>query len=645
MLKNKIIAFEQKRGKRDLSLRRAFNEALTAKKAELFLRGGGKKKKRQQNIDLQSYRNGLDEDGADAYNRWTDRNVVMFGVKERTDPDSLLLVWIAVKNVTRPINATRDGSGEKWGRTVSMETTESGTTEYHGQQRIRIVRKEHSIDVNALRLQGHGGTFYPLREKQKYDILRMAAGIRTTYMRKDESENIYYDGLHGNYYIYNGRQRLKHEHIFNIVGTLANDIVILDKLDKRLYLGSELSANVVKDNKEWAIVRLGGNKVRKKLDYSAPDDFHDENLTTENEKQGFLGIMAKASDAIDRALKAGKKVLVHCEQGINRSVASIVFWAARYKNADVEQTIHYVRNRNKERNKNLGALTNSTFESILLNVKPKSHATSSQAKSFSSSMSMGERVKMQYKGKEVSFVVMAVPGSRWKHHAFFAPKIQKLFVSKDDWAWLKQAKTTHEGAFGSDFKVSKSFSFRGYSKWVEIWKFPSDLNYKVDGFRGMYGFLIPVGAYGMIPDYETGIPKYPGTIPIGSVVTKERYEEKKGSGGIHRVVNGQKAHAFITTMGLYAKTFWGEPEGDIVGLVNDLRKIGLVVFSCHNQHHGIVFYYDLKENKPITPGHLADLLSKHRGKTIANMLKKYVVKEDGKAKIDAWVRNYVKFFK
>ena len=131
-----------------------------------------------------------------------------------------------------------------------------------------------------------------------------------------------------------------------------------------------------------AIVRLGGNKVRKKLDYSAPDDFHDENLTTENEKQGFLGIMAKASDAIDRALKAGKKVLVHCEQGINRSVASIVFWAARYKNADVEQTIHYVRNRNKERNKNLGALTNSTFESILLNVKPKSHATSSQAKSF-----------------------------------------------------------------------------------------------------------------------------------------------------------------------------------------------------------------------------------------------------------------------
>ena len=645
MLKNKILAFEQKRGKRDLSLRRAFNEALTAKKAELFLRGGGKKKKRQQNIDLQSYRNGLDEDGTDAYNRWTDRNVVMFGVKERTGPDSLLLVWIAVKNVARPINATRDGSGEKWGRTVTMETTESGTTEYHGQQRIRIVRKEHSIDVNTLRLQGHSGTFYPLREKQKYDILRMAAGVRTTYMKKDHG-GIYYDGLHGNYYIYNGSERLKHEHIFNIVGTLANDIVGLDKLDKRLYLGSELSANVVKNNKDWAIVRLGGNKVRKKLDYSAPDNFHDENLTTEKEKQGFLGIMAKASDAIDRALKAGKKVLVHCEQGINRSVASIVFWAARYKNADVGQTISYIRKRNKERNKNLGALTNSTFESILLNVKPKSHAASSQAKkNSSSSLSMGERVKMQYKGKEDLFVVMAVPGSRWKHHAFFAPKIQKLFVSKDDWAWLKQAKTTHEGAFGSDFKVSKSFSFRGSTEWVEIWKFPSDLNYKVDGFRGMYGFLIPVGAYDMLPDNESVIPNYTGAIPVGSVVTKERYEEKKGSGGIHRVVNGQKAHAFITTMGLYAKDFWGDPEADILGLTNDLHKIGIVVFSCHYQHHGIVFYYDLKEKKPITPRHLADLLSKQRGKTIAKTLKKYVVKEDGKAKIDAWVRNYVKYFK
>ena len=104
--------------------------------------------------------------------------------------------------------------------------------------------------------------FTRCEKSKKYDILRMAAGIRTTYMRKDLG-NIYYDGLHGNYYIYNGRQRLKHEHIFHIVGTLANDIVGLDKLDKRLYLGSELSANVVKDNKEWAIVRLGGNKVRK----------------------------------------------------------------------------------------------------------------------------------------------------------------------------------------------------------------------------------------------------------------------------------------------------------------------------------------------------------------------------------------------
>ena len=217
-----------------------------------------------------------------------------------------------------------NGDNRKWNHRISW--TEN-----------KIVRKEHSIDVNTLRLQGHSGTFYPLREKQKYDILRMAAGIRTTYMKKDHG-GIYYDGLHGNYYIYNGRKRLKHEHIFNIVGTLANDIVGLDKLDKRLYLGSELSANVVKNNKDWAIVRLGGNKVRKKLDYSAPDNFHDENLTTEKEKQGF-SIMAKASDAIDRALKAGKKVLVHCEQGINRSVASIVFWAARYKNADVGQTI------------------------------------------------------------------------------------------------------------------------------------------------------------------------------------------------------------------------------------------------------------------------------------------------------------------
>ena len=609
---------------------------------------GGGKEKRKQHIDLQSYRIGLDDDGIDAYNRWVGENIVMFGVKERNDVDSLLLVWIASKALKRPIIATRDGRGGIWGRTVTMETTKNGWTEYHGQQGIRIVKRQHhSIDVNGLQLQGDGGTFYMLREKQKYDILRMAAGLPTTYMRVDGRGNIYYNGRRENYFIYNGGQQLNCQHISNIAGTLSNDMVCLDELNERLYLGSEWSANVVREKKDWAIIRLGGNKVRKKLDYSAPDEFHDENLTTENKKKGFLRIMAKASDAMDKALKTEKNVLVHCEQGINRSVASIVFWALRYKNVDVKQAIKYVRNKNKERNKDLGALTNSAFERILLNVKPTTNLRSSQAKISSvCGLSMGETVKINYQGEEIPFTVMAAPGPRWKHHAFFAAKLKKLLVSKDDWAWLKQAKTTHKGAFGSDFEDSKSFSFGGYTEWVEIWKFPSDLNYKVEGFRGMYGFMIPVGSYGMIPDdKDIVISTYPGTIPIGSDATKERYEDTKGAGGIHRIVNGQTAHAFITTMGLYANSFWDKPEGDIGGLVNALREIELVVFSCHYQHHGIVFYYDCIEKKPITPEHLADLLSKQRGKKIAETLKEYVLNEDGKVNIDVWARNYIKFFK
>ena len=59
----------------------------------------------------------------------------------------------------------------------------------------------------------------------------------------------------------------------------------------------------------------------------------------------------------------------------------------------------------------------------------------------------------------------------------------------------------------------------------------------------------------MLPDKESVIPNYTGAIPVGSVITKERYEEKKGSGGIHRVVNGQKAHAFITTMDSMQNSF------------------------------------------------------------------------------------------
>ena len=357
MLKSKIIAYERKYG-RNISLRRAFNKRI--------LLGGGKKK-RTQMIDLRSYRAGLDDDAVDAYDQWVKGHVVMFDTKERVDRDSLLLVWIAVKALHRPTRATKDGDGDDWGRVVTMKTTETGTTEnYEQQETIRVVKREESIDVNKLTLQGTDKLQKPLREKQKYDILKMAAGRRTAYMKRDKDKNIYYSGLHGNYFIYNAKRRLNSKHLSNIVGTLSDDTVCLNMLHDRLYLGSELSANVVKEKKDWAIVRLGGIKARKKLEYSAPNNFHDAYIQTSNDRQEFFKIMRDASDAIDKALKTNKKVLVHCEQGINRSVASIVFWGYTKTKFDAETIIQYVRARNKERNKNLGALTNSKFEDLLL---------------------------------------------------------------------------------------------------------------------------------------------------------------------------------------------------------------------------------------------------------------------------------------
>ena len=73
----------------------------------------------------------------------------------------------------------------------------------------------------------------------------------------------------------------------------------------------------------------------------------------------------KAAEFINQALEDGKRVLVHCHAGINRSVSSIVAYAALRAKAKASSTIAYVRRMNRD-HRNLPAVSNPAFEQYLV---------------------------------------------------------------------------------------------------------------------------------------------------------------------------------------------------------------------------------------------------------------------------------------
>ena len=190
-----------------------------------------------------------------------------------------------------------------------------------------------------------------------------------------------------------------------------------------------------------------------------------------------------------------------------------------------------------------------------------------------------------------------------------------MIAHPTDWEMMSHPSTTHKGAFGRDFaqvkfNLPKRFLDEG---WIAVWKFPYDLQ-KVPGFT-QYICPVPVGKYHLYIDpwQKVHRPASFPEIPVDHIVEKFRDDEK----GVHYLVNPSngKRCAMITSM-FFFSGFWGpnpEIECKVDTMISNMLDVGIEVISCHQEHHALVFYRDVRKNCLITPEYLSDLLKEPRG--------------------------------
>lgn len=123
---------------------------------------------------------------------------------------------------------------------------------------------------------------------------------------------------------------------------------------------------------------------------------------------------------------------------------------------------------------------------------------------------------------------------------------------------------------------------------------------------------------------------------IGDVARKYRMAFAHGD-SVHLLRLENMSFAMISS-GHFTSGWSNDGASDATHeLVKELYRHGIYAFSCYNQHHGIVFYYDNRNKTYITPEHLARLL--HASSTIRNILSKYA-----QSSFKSWSKNYIETF-
>lgn len=192
-----------------------------------------------------------------------------------------------------------------------------------------------------------------------------------------------------------------------------------------------------------------------------------------------------------------------------------------------------------------------------------------------------------------------------------------MIVHPDDWDMMRDPKTTHDGAFGRDYAPGKFYLPKECEGWIAVWKFPYDLQ-KVPGFTE-YICPVPVGKYPLLIDpwQKVHRPASFPEIPVDDIVEKIRNDK---SGGVHHLVSltSGKRCAMITSM-IFFINFWGlnkEIEDKIDAMIGQFLDVGIEAISCHQEHHALVFYRDVRKNCLITPEYLSNLLKEPRGEAL-----------------------------
>lgn len=410
---------------------------------------------------------------------------------------------------------------------------------------------------------------------------------------------------------------------------------------KRYILETEGSSRNVQGRREFNRYLLlnktlgGGGKKRKKQ----------QNIDIQSYRNG---LNSNDNDAYNQ-WTAGHVVLFDVKKRTDPDSLLLVWIAIK----DVDRTIHAVQDGDGDRwgrsVKMTGANSGTTWyegtspQTILIKRKKKKK----KKKKAVQKVKLNETIKLQYKNQLVSFVVHAIPRKfkynklnlQWNYPAFFTPNPPTLLVSDLDWAWLKNGKSVHSGAFGDEFEILAhgDFTFNGHGKWVRIYKFPYDLNNKIK-FKPLADMFLPVGKYSMTVDNEFVRPWSMKTSYIGKVATK--YRKKLPRGAVHKLVmNDNMSFAMISST-YYIDGWWETDQSqftNVNAVIQQLYKQNIYAFSCYGQHHALVFYYDKNNNKYITPEHLATLL---RNPLIVRILSSYADSD----RITQWSKNYIQTF-
>lgn len=144
----------------------------------------------------------------------------------------------------------------------------------------------------------------------------------------------------------------------------AQDIAVhLERIHPNLWLGGARAAEREGANRVCvASARTCGYCRDNRDDQGRACEVVDAHDTTEQTMEDVVRFTDRGADAIERAVRRGKFVL-HCAQGINRSVASIVAYAKRV-GWDANEAAAYIADRSA-RVRGRPALTNRLFRRAL----------------------------------------------------------------------------------------------------------------------------------------------------------------------------------------------------------------------------------------------------------------------------------------
>lgn len=161
----------------------------------------------------------------------------------------------------------------------------------------------------------------------------------------------------------------------------------------------------------------------------------------------------------------------------------------------------------------------------------------------------------------------------------------------------KLIEDTHPGAFGDDYGTNmwlrpSGRAFRPREQWYAVWKFPSDMFSAVDeGVARVHPIHVPlpVGSYAMTPDKWNV--HAPPCATRGEMVKWRIGSGLRGIPDVHFLSDGSRRLAAISSMYWFGD-FWSTRQSEEQGvqrMLARLRRVGVEAFSCHGQHHAIVF--------------------------------------------------------